>query len=76
LTEDWCLEGVNTLPVVARLAEAAPSMELRVLDREGHPELMDRHLTNGSRSIPIIMFLDGGMPETKVEPRCGSCWSI
>ena len=36
----------------------APGMELRILRRDEHPELMDRYLTNGSRSIPIVIALD------------------
>ena len=33
-------------------------MELRVLDRDSWPEVMDRYLTNGSHSIPIVIVLD------------------
>ena len=58
LAEDWCGDASNTLPVLARLAELAPGMELRLLRRDEHPELMNRYLTNGSRSIPIVIALD------------------
>ena len=59
LSEDWCGDAANILPVVARLAEAAPGMELRVLPRDENLDLMDAHLTNGkSRSIPVIIVLD------------------
>lgn len=58
LADDWCGDAVNTLPVVARLAEAAPNLELRLLGREEMPELMDRHLTHGARSIPVVILLD------------------
>ena len=58
LAEDWCGDASNTVPVLARLAETAPNLELRVLERDENPELMDRYLTNGSRSIPIVIVLD------------------
>ncbi|MCG8466636.1 MAG: thioredoxin family protein [Gemmatimonadetes bacterium] len=59
LTEDWCGDAVNTLPVVARLAERTPGLELRVLLRDENLDIMDAHLTNGkSRSIPIVVIYD------------------
>jgi hypothetical protein len=58
LTEDWCGDAVNTLPVVARFAEAA-GWDLRLLSRDDNPDLMDAHLTNGrSRSIPVVIVYD------------------
>lgn len=48
IAEDWCGDASNTLPVLARLAELAPGLELRLIKRDEHPELMNRYLTNGS----------------------------
>ena len=64
LVEDWCGDAVNTVPALARLADAAQRLELRVLRRDENPELMDRYLTNGSRSIPIVIGLDDDFAET------------
>jgi hypothetical protein len=58
LSEDWCGDAVNTVPVVARLAELAPNADLRVLARDANPDLMDAHLTGSSRSIPVVIVLD------------------
>lgn len=58
LAEDWCGDASNTVPVLARLADAVPELELRVLRRDEHPEVMDRYLTNGSRSIPVVIALN------------------
>jgi hypothetical protein len=67
LSEDWCGDAVNTLPVVARLAEEV-GWDLRVLSRDANPDLMDAHLTNGrSRSIPIVIIYDEGFREI-------GCW--
>jgi hypothetical protein len=63
IVEDWCGDASNTVPVVARLAELAPGLELRVIGRDAHPAVMDRYLTNGSRSIPIVVVLDDAFRE-------------
>lgn len=63
LSEDWCGDAVNTLPVIARLAEEA-GWDLRVFGRDDNPDLMDGHLTNGrSRSIPIVIVYDADFNE-------------
>jgi hypothetical protein len=58
LAEDWCGDASNTVPVLARLADLAPGVELRILRRDEHPALMDHYLTKGARSIPIVIVLD------------------
>ncbi len=58
LLEDWCGDAVNTVPVLAALADAAPNLELRVLGRDANPDLTNAHLTGGSRSIPVAIVLD------------------
>lgn len=58
LLEDWCGDAVNTIPYLAALAQAAPNLDLRVLGRATNPDLMDAHLTRGTRSIPVVMLLD------------------
>ncbi len=58
LSEDWCGDAVNLLPVVARLAEAV-GWDMRVLGRDENPDIMDEHLTDGrSRSIPVVIVYD------------------
>ena len=68
LAEDWCGDASNTVPVLARLADAVPGLELRVIRRDEHPEVMDRYLTNGSRSIPIVIALDEGFAVVEQVP--------
>lgn len=58
LADDWCGDAVNILPVIAGLADAAPNLTLRILGREEVPEVMERHLTHGTRSIPVAILLD------------------
>ena len=58
LSEDWCGDAVNTVPYVARLADLAPNLDLRVVGRDANPDLMDSHLTGTARSIPVVIVYD------------------
>lgn len=58
LLEDWCGDGANVIPHLARLADEVPELELRVLRRDEHPDVMDRYLTGTARAIPIVIVLD------------------
>lgn len=58
LADDWCGDAINTLPVLAALAERARNVDLRILPRDANPDLMDLHRTGTSRSIPVVMLLD------------------
>ena len=63
LSEDWCGDAVNSVPVIARLAELAPNVDLRVLARDENLDLMDAHLTGTSRAIPVVILLDENFNE-------------
>lgn len=58
LAEDWCADTSSTVPVLARWTEQAAGLSLRVLRRDENPELMNRYLTLGTRSIPVVIVLD------------------
>ncbi|MEO9512446.1 MAG: thioredoxin family protein [Flavobacteriaceae bacterium] len=58
LSESWCGDASPSLPVMNKIAELNPNIELRILLRDENLELMDEFLTNGSRSIPKLIVLD------------------
>ena len=58
IAEDWCGDASNLVPVFGRLARDSELVDLRVVKRDEHLDLMDLYLTNGSRSIPIIVIMD------------------
>ena len=60
---DWCGDAANTVPVLARLADLVRGMELRVLVRDEHPDMMNAYLTSGTRSIPIAIAMDESFGE-------------
>ena len=54
----WCGDCVRSVPIVARLAEAAgPSVALRFVDRDAIPELRDELRVLGAMRVPIVLFL-------------------
>lgn len=59
LTEAWCGDAAQILPVLEHLAIAAPKSELRLILRDEYPEIMNAFLTNGGKSIPKVIILDG-----------------
>lgn len=59
LTEHWCGDASQMLPVFNKIAEAANGqIEMKLVYRDQNPELMDAYLTEGSRSIPKLIQLD------------------
>lgn len=63
IAEDWCGDATNTLPYLAKLAELSGAIEIRVLRRDEHPDVMDRYLTAGARAIPIVIVLSQDFDE-------------
>ena len=63
LTEAWCGDAAQNIPVIAKMAEASPYITLKLLLRDEHPEVMDAYLTNGSRSIPKLVCLTKDLQE-------------
>jgi hypothetical protein len=58
LAENWCGDVHRNSPLLARICEAMPRCELRVLFRDQHLDLTDAFLNNGYRSIPVLVFFD------------------
>ena len=59
LTEGWCGDAAQSLPFLNKMTEISSNIELKLILRDEHPEVMDAYLTNGkSRSIPKLIALD------------------
>lgn len=58
ITEGWCGDAAQILPVIAKLADSNSNIELRHILRDEHLDIMDAFLTNGGRSIPKLIALD------------------
>ena len=58
LSEGWCGDAAHALPVMYKMAEVSPQIELKIVLRDENKDLMDLFLTNSSRSIPKLIVLD------------------
>jgi len=58
LTEGWCGDAAQNIPVLNKIAEATENIDLKIVLRDEHLPLMDLFLTNGGRSIPKLIALD------------------
>ena len=58
LTEAWCGDAAQILPVLEHLANASSGSKLRLILRDEHPDIMNAFLTNGGKSIPKVIILD------------------
>lgn len=58
LTESWCGDAAPALPVMHKISELNAGIELKVILRDEHDELMQRFLTNGGMSIPKLILWD------------------
>lgn len=58
LTEGWCGDAAQNLPVLNKIAEENENVDLKLVLRDENLELMDAFLTNGGRSIPKLIALD------------------
>ena len=59
LAEDWCGDVIANLPVLGRLAKAAPKLNVRVFYRDQNVDLIERWLNQGKyQSIPVFAFFD------------------
>lgn len=62
LTEAWCGDSAQNLPVIAEIAKLNPEkIKLYILLRDENPELMDKYLTNGARAIPKLIAVNETM---------------
>lgn len=58
ITESWCGDAAHIVPVINKVAELNPYIDLRIVLRDEHPELMDAFLTKGGRAIPKLIMID------------------
>ncbi len=63
LSEGWCPDCVNNVPVLARIAELNSGLQLRIFPRDANLDVMDQFLTGGKRTIPTAVFLDRELRE-------------
>ena len=59
LSEDWCGDCTDNLPILNRLAAESGKLDVRIASRDAHLDIMDAFLKyDRFRAIPLILFLD------------------
>ncbi|MGD1841432.1 MAG: thioredoxin family protein [Thermonemataceae bacterium] len=63
LTEGWCGDAAQSVPILNKIAQANAKIDLKILLRDEHLDVMDAFLTNGGRSIPKLICLQAATLE-------------
>lgn len=58
ITETWCGDSAQNLPVIAKLAQLNDKIDFKIVLRDSNLEFMDLYLTNSGRAIPKLIVLD------------------
>lgn len=58
LTESWCGDAAQTLPVINKFSEANEKIDLKVVLRDENDDLMNKFLTDGNKSIPKLIVIE------------------
>lgn len=58
LTESWCGDAAQTLPVINKFSEVSDKIDLKVVLRDENDELMNQFLTDGNKSIPKLIVIE------------------
>jgi thiol-disulfide isomerase/thioredoxin len=58
LSEGWCGDAAQLLPIMHKIAEFSENIEMRVVIRDENEDLMNLFLTNGSKAIPKLVILN------------------
>lgn len=58
ITESWCGDAAQTMPVMQKIAQLSDGITLKVVLRDENLELIDAFLYNGGRSIPKLIAID------------------
>lgn len=53
----WCGDCVQQGPLLERIAEASPMIDLRWVDRDEHADLSERVKINAGLRVPTVIFL-------------------
>lgn len=62
ISEHWCGDAAQTVPIMNKLVESSQGkIKIKLIYRDSYPELIDAHLTNGGKAIPKILQLDHKM---------------
>lgn len=65
LSESWCGDAAQTLPVMNKIAEASDKVDIKIVFRDENLDLMNHFLTNGGQAIPKVIILNDNIEVLK-----------
>jgi hypothetical protein len=58
ITEGWCGDAAQNVPVMHAVEKECEHIQLKLILRDEHLDIMDQYLTSGARSIPKLICLE------------------
>lgn len=58
ITEPWCGDAAQSVPVMLKTAALNALIKVELVLRDRNPDIMNQYLTEGSKSIPILVIRD------------------
>lgn len=58
ISEAWCADASQIVPVLHKIAEQNPNIDLKIVLRDENEELMNQFLTNGGKAIPMLISVN------------------
>jgi hypothetical protein len=58
ISEGWCGDAAQILPIIHKMAEESGKIELKIVLRDENEDLMNLFLTNKAKAIPIVIVID------------------
>lgn len=58
ISEGWCGDAAQILPIVHKMAEESGKIELKIVLRDQNEDLMNLFLTKKAKAIPIVIVID------------------
>ncbi|MFW9808291.1 MAG: thioredoxin family protein [Candidatus Thorarchaeota archaeon] len=60
---DRCDDTAGNLPLLAKMVEFTPKLELRILDSDSNARYHQNFKVNGKRKTPVVLFLNSKLEE-------------
>jgi hypothetical protein len=58
ISEGWCGDAAQIVPVINKIAASSELISMKIVLRDENEELMNQFLTNGNKSIPMVILVD------------------
>lgn len=58
-----CSDTAGNLPILAKIADMSPKVDIRILDSDKHAQYHQLFKVNGKRKTPVVLFLNSNNEE-------------